>query len=191
MAIQQNGQPSAPLVFLDNKPGTRVFIGEATPAGMVEGDIWLDSDVLNNAGKNLISINSLTSGSTFNLPIVTDAYKDLYISFRGVSLSTNATLFINVNNNNTNYVTGATLFTVSNVKSATTTNHWIVEVPDFKATSVFSFARLRGVYTNASNAVVNLSADNAFTLVDAISSVQISLSTGTFTGGSVLVYGVN
>jgi len=191
MAIQQNGQPANPLVFVDNKPGTRIFVGETAPVGMVEGDIWLDSDVFNNAGKNLISVNSLTTGSTFNIPVVTDSYKDLYIVFRGVNVSANASLYINVNNNNTNYTNGSNLFTISNIKSATTTNHWTVEIPDFKANAVFSFACLKGVYTNSSNSTAILYSHNGFTLVDNISSVQLSLSTGTFTSGSVLLYGVN
>lgn len=191
MAIQQNGQPASQLVFVDNKPGTRIFVGETAPVGMVEGDIWLDSDALNNAGKNLISVNSLTTGSTFNIPVVTDAYKDLYIVFRGLNVSATASLFINVNNNNTNYTVGSNLFTISNLKSATTTNHWTVEIPDFKATNVFSFACLKGVYTNSSNSTVILYSHNSFTSVDTISSIQLSLSTGTFTSGSVLLYGVN
>lgn len=191
MAIQQNGQPASQLVFVDNKPGTRIFVGETAPVGMVEGDIWLDSDALNNAGKNLISVNSLTTGSTFNIPVVTDAYKDLYIAFRGLNVSATASLFINVNNNNTNYTVGSNLFTISNLKSATTTNHWTVEIPDFKATNVFSFACLKGVYTNSSNSTVILYSHNSFNLVDNISSIQLSLSTGTFTSGSVLLYGVN
>lgn len=191
MAIQNNGQPQTGLVFLDNKPGSRVFIGQSTPTGLVDGDIWIDSDTQNNAGKNLLSVNTITSGSTLNLPVITTEYKDLFILFRGITVSANATLFINVNSNNSNYATGSELFAISNIKASTTTNHWGVELTDFVTDSVFSYGYIRGVYTNAANANVVLDATNAFTSTTRISSINLNLSTGSFTAGSILIYGVN
>ena len=104
MAVQNNGQPVGPLQFTDDRRGKRVFVGPNTPASPIDGDVWIDSDVLNNAGKNLISSVSLT-GASVDLSILT-LYKDLYVVFRGVRPSVNATVNITLNDDVTNYSTG-------------------------------------------------------------------------------------
>lgn len=189
MAVQNNGQPVGPVVFTDDKPGKRIFIGPNTPTSPVEGDIWFDADALNNAGKNLISTVSLT-GSSRDLSIISE-YKDLYVVFRGVQPSANATVTLTLNDDVTNYASGTALFSIANVKSGVTTNHWSVEIIDTQDTTSFAWGYLKGVYTNASNAVSLLDSTNAFTQTGALTKLTISLSTGTFSGGTALVYGVN
>lgn len=190
MAIQQNGQPASPLVFLDNRPGSRVFIGETTPTTAVDGDIWFDSDVYNNAGKNFIFGIGLSGAST-NLSISAASYKDIYIVFRNVQSTANATLSITLNNNTTNYAPGPStaMFTLANVKTGVTTNHWAIEIPDIAA-NAFKWGYLKGVYTNSSNSVILLDTTAAFTSTDALSTMTISASAGTLSG-TALIYGVN
>ncbi len=190
MAVQNNGQPVGPIVFTDDKPGKRLFMGPNTPANPVDGDIWFDSDVLNNAGKNLISTVSLATFASKDLSIVTE-YKDLYVVFRGVQTSANAAVNLTLNDDITNYASGTTLFSIANVKSGVTTNHWTVDIVDTQDTASFAWGYLKGVFTNASNAVTIIDNTNAYTQTTALTKMTISVSTGTFTGGTALVYGVN
>lgn len=190
MAVQNNGQPVGPIVFTDDKPGKRLFMGPNTPANPVDGDVWFDSDVLNNAGKNLISNVSLATFSSRDLSIVTE-YKDVYVVFRGVQTSANSTVSITLNDDVTNYVSGSALFSIANVKPAVTTNHWTLDIVDTQDTASFAWGYLKGVYTNNSNAVTILDTTNAYTQTTALTKMTISVSTGTFTGGTALVYGVN
>lgn len=189
MAVQSNGQPLGPITFTDEYAGKRVFIGGNQPINPTDGDIWIDSDVLNNAGKNLISQVSLT-GSSVDLSILS-LYKDAYIIFRGVQPSANTTVTLTLNNDVTNYASGTSLFSIANVKSGVTTNHFSLDIVDTQDTTTFAWGYLKGVYTNSSNTVTILDSTNAYTQVGALTKVTISLSTGTFSGGTALVYGVN
>ena len=89
MAVQNNGQPVGPIVFTDDKPGKRIFVGPNTPSNPTDGDIWFDSDVFNNAGKNFIT-GVLLTGASNNLSVSFTEYKDVYIVFRGLQVSVNA-----------------------------------------------------------------------------------------------------
>ena len=81
--------------------------------------------------------------------------------------------------------------TIANIKSGVATNHFSIEIVDTQDTTSFAWGQLRGVYTNNSDVVTMLDANNAFTQVAALTKMTISLSTGTFSGGTALVYGVN
>lgn len=189
MAVQNNGQPVGPILFTDDYPGKRVFFGANQPTNPTDGDIWVDSDVQNNAGKNLVSTVTLT-GSTVDLSIIS-LYKDIYVVFRGVKPSANATVNITLNDDVTNYASGTALFSIANVKSGVDTNHWTVDIVDTQDTTSFSWGYLKGVYTNNSSVVTILDNTNALTVPGALTKMTISLSTGTFSGGTALVYGVN
>lgn len=190
MAVQNNGQPVGPIFFTDEYSGKRVFIGANQPTNPTDGDIWIDSDVLNNAGKNLISEVSLAGNASRNLSIIS-LYKDVYVVFRGVQTSANATVNITLNGDTTNYASGTALFSIPNVKSGVTTNHFTVDIVDTQDNTTFAWGYLKGVYTNNSNVVTILDTTNAYTQTTALSQLTISTSTGTFTGGTALVYGVN
>ena len=190
MAVQNNGQPVGPIVFTDDKPGKRIFVGPNTPSNPTDGDIWFDSDVFNNAGKNFIT-GVLLTGASNNLSVSFTEYKDVYIVFRGLQVSVNATVNITLNEQVTGYVPGpATLFSIENLKSGITTNHFSLEIPDVQTTSFFRWATLEGVYTNASNAVTLVNSKAAFTQTSALTTITIDVSTGVLSG-TALVYGVN
>ena len=84
MAITNNGQPQGPIQFTDATTGARVFIGGTTPTTPSAGDIWIDSDVQNNAGKNTISETTLST-ATVALTIP-NSYKDVW-NCKGYSCS--------------------------------------------------------------------------------------------------------
>lgn len=190
MAVQNNGQPVGPIVFTDDKPGKKIYIGPNTPPNPMDGDIWLDSDVFNNAGKNFITGVGLT-GASVNLSTIFTEYKDVYVVFRGLQVSADANVNITLNGASTGYVPGpSSLFSIANVKAGVTTNHISLEIPDIQTTSFFRWASLEGVYTNASNAVTVLNSKAAFTDIASLTSITIAASTGTLSG-TALVYGVN
>lgn len=190
MAIQNNGQPQTGIIFTDDKPGRRVFIGPNTPTGIVEGDLWLDSDVYNNAGKNFVSGLAL-SGSSINIPISFTAYKDVFIVFRNLAVSSNGNITITLNGNSTDYAPNATyLFSLTSVKTGISTNHFQLEIPDVVTTDLFRWASLTGVYTNTSDVATVVDSTAAFKNTAALSTMTLTASSGTLSG-TALVYGVN
>ena len=189
MASASNGQPVSAINFTDNLPGNRIFIGATAPSYPTNGDVWLDSDIYNNAGQNLISTVTL-SGSSKDISILS-LYKNMRVVFRGVQPSANADVKITVNDDNTNYASGTAMFTVANVKAGVTTNHMVLDLLDTQDTASFEWGYLKGVYTNSSNAVTVIDSTGVYTQVAALTKMTISLSTGTFSGGTALVYGVN
>jgi len=190
MAIQNNGQPQTGIIFTDDKPGRRVFIGPNTPTGIVEVDIWLDADAFNNAGKNFISGVALT-GSSANVSISFTAYKDVYILFRNLAVSSNGNITFTLNGNTTDYApTASSLFSLSNVKTGITTNHLEIEIPDVVTTDLFRWASLTGVYTNTSDVATVVDTTSAFKNTAALTTLTLTASSGTLSG-TALVYGVN
>jgi hypothetical protein len=113
------------------------------------------------------------------------------IVFRGLQPSATADVKITVNDDNVNYATGTALYTVPNFKSGVTTNHIVLDILDTQDLASFSWGYLKGVYTNSSNAVTVVDSTGVYTQATALNKITISLSTGTFSGGTALVYGVN
>jgi hypothetical protein len=108
-----------------------------------------------------------------------------------LSGSANATVNITVNDDLTNYATGTALFTVPLVKSGVTTNHMVLDILDTQDTASFTWGTLEGVFTNSSSAVTVVDLKGVYTQTTDLTKITISLSTGTFSGGTALVYGVN
>ena len=189
MASASNGQPVSAINFTDNLPGNRIFIGATAPSYPTNGDVWLDSDIYNNAGQNLISTVAL-SGASKDISVLS-LYKNMRVVFRGVQPSANADVKITVNDDVTNYLGGTSLYSIAGVKSGVTTNHMVLDILDTQDSSSFSWGYLKGFYTNASNVVTVVDSTGVYTQTSALNKITISLSTGTFSGGTALVYGVN
>ena len=189
MAITNDGQPAGPIQFTDVQAGKRFFIGATTPGTPTDGDIWLDADVLNNAGQNLLVTTTLSGAST-DISVLS-LYKNMRVVFRGVRPSADATVRITVNDDVTNYASGTAMYSIAGVKSGITTNHMVLDILDTQDTTSFSWGYLKGFYTNSSSVVTTIDSTGIYTQTTALSKITISLSTGTFSGGTALVYGVN
>jgi hypothetical protein len=197
MAIQLNGQEVGPIKFTDDKPGKTIHVGPVTPTNPVDGDVWIDSDALNNAGKNLVQTVNLTSGSTKTCAVSSD-YKDLEIIIRNLEVSVNATMSIRLNGDSaSNYVdsggtTTTALFLLDSIKSGITTNHLRIQVADVTATTTSKVGHVQGVYTLTSTSLPRLVLNwTGYVPTAAITSVVLTLTAGTFVSGTALVYGVN
>ena len=198
MAVQLNGQDVGPIKFTDSRPGKTIHVGLASPLNPVDGDVWIDSDALNNAGKNLIQTINLSSGSTATCNVSSE-YKDTEIIIKGLNISVNASLLVRINGDITNNyldvinVAGATsLFTVDLLKAGPTNNFIKLNVFDTSNTDTYKFAKIEGTYLSSSTNLPKIfSNSSSYLLTNLVTSVNLTLSAGTFAGGTVLVYGVN
>jgi hypothetical protein len=197
MAIRLNGQDVGSIQFTDNRPGKTIHIGPFLPTSATDGDVWFDSDTQNNAGKNLLQTLNLATivGRTVNLSINAD-YKDAYIVIRGLVLSANANLKVTCNNDNVSYTdaSGASatqIVEVPNIKSGITTNKFIFKFEDIQDNQGYQLGTVEGIYRNAANNVIPIFFAGAWLQIQSLASVQLTISAGGFTAGTVLVYGVN
>lgn len=197
MAIRLNGQDVGAITFTDNRPGKTIHIGPFLPASATDGDVWIDSDTQNNAGKNLIQTLNLATvvGRTVNLSI-NQTYKDAVILVRGLVLSANADVTITCNNDLVSYVdstgnTTTSLLRIPSVKSGITTNKFVFKFEDIQDNQGYQLGTVEGIYRNAANNVFPIFFAGAWLQVQSLASVQLTISAGGFTAGTVLVYGVN
>jgi hypothetical protein len=197
MSIRLNGQDFGPIKFTDDRPGKTIHIGPFLPATAADGDVWFDSDTQNNAGKNLLQTLNLATivGRTVNLSVNAD-YKDLYIVIRGLVLSADADLLVRCNNDVVSYIDAAgsqatEIIKVAAVKSGITTNKYSFTFEDTQDSQGFTTCLAQGVYRNSVNTIIPILRAGVWLQVQPISSVQLTITAGGFTAGTVLVYGVN
>jgi len=197
MAVKLNGVDVGAIQFTDNRPGKTIHIGPFLPTNATDGDVWIDSDTQNNAGKNLLQTLNLATivGRTVNLSI-NGEYKDALIIIRGLVLSANADLNVTCNNDNVSYTDAAgasatQILKVPNIKSGITTNKFMFKFEDIQDNQGFQLGTVEGIYRNVANNVVPIFFAGAWLQIQALSSVQLTISAGGFTAGTVLVYGVN
>jgi hypothetical protein len=201
MAVQLNGQELGPIKFTDTRPGKTIHVGLASPLNPVDGDVWIDSDALNNAGKNLIQTIDLANGGSTVTCNVSSEYKDTEIIIRGLNVTVDSSLLVRINGDlTTNYLdalnAGGTLsnalFTVDSVNSGATTGFVKINVFDTTNTTTYKLSKVEGTYVSSvTNLPRFLSNSSAYLLTNLVTSVTLTLTTGAFAGGTVLVYGVN
>jgi hypothetical protein len=197
MSIRINGQDIGPVKFTDDRPGKTIHIGPFLPASASDGDVWFDSDTQNNAGKNLLQTLNLATivGRTVNLSVNAD-YKDLYIVIRGLVLSADADLKVRCNNDQVSYIdasgnTATEIIGIAGIKSGITTNKYSFIFEDTQDTQGYTTCLAQGVYRAINNAIVPILRAGVWLQVQPITSVQLTITAGGFTAGTVLVYGVN
>jgi hypothetical protein len=197
MAIRLNGVDVGAIQFTDNRPGKTIHIGPFLPTSATDGDVWIDSDTQNNAGKNLLQTLNLATivGRTVNLSI-NGEYKDAYILVRGLVLSANADLTVTCNNDLVSYTdstgnTGTSILRIPSIKSGITTNKFVFKFEDIQDNQGYQLGTVEGIYRNAANNVFPIFFAGAWLQIQPLSSVQLTISAGGFTAGTVLVYGVN
>lgn len=198
MAVQLNGQEIGPIKFTDSKPGKTIHVGLASPINPVDGDVWIDSDALNNAGKNLLQTIDLSTGGITKTCNVSSDYKDAEIIIRGLNISANASLIVRVNGDLTasysdslNTISNA-LFTVDSIKSGSTTGFVKINLYDTSNTTTYKIGRIEGSYVGSSLNLPRLFLNSSsYINTNLVTSITLTLSAGAFVGGTILVYGVN
>lgn len=197
MSIKINGQDAGPIKFTDDRPGKTIHIGPYLPTTAADGDVWFDSDTQNNAGKNLLQTLNLATivGRTVNLSVNSD-YKDLYIVIRGLVLSVDGNLKVRCNNDLVSYIDGlgnqaTEIIEIAGIKAGITTNKYSFTFEDTQDTQGYTTCLAQGVYRAVNNSIVPVLRAGVWLQSQPISSVQLTITTGGFTAGTVLVYGVN
>ena len=201
MAVQINGQELGPIKFTDSRAGRTIHVGPDNPINPVDGDVWIDSDALNNAGKNLIQTTDLSTGGSTKTCIVSPDYKEVEIVIRGLNISADASLFVRINGDitanyldalNTSGTLSNALFTVDSVNSGSTNGFVKINVFDTTNTTTYKISTIEGSYVSSTtNLPKIISNSSSYLLTSLVTSVTLTLTAGTFDGGTVLVYGVN
>jgi hypothetical protein len=197
MAIQLNGQEVGPVKFTDDKPGKTLHVGLVNPTNPVDGDLWIDSDALNNAGKNLIQTIDANTGTDSITFAVSPEYKDLHVVLRGLSNTLGGTVLIRTNGDTTGYLNAGgvatnAFFTVPFLKASVSVNQLQFTIYDAQHSASSMWGRLEGYYADSvSNLTSYVEIMGGQAPGVAVSSINISTIAGNFNGGTILVYGVN
>jgi len=197
MAVQLNGQEVGPVKFTDDKPGKTLHVGLVNPTNPVDGDLWIDSDALNNAGKNLIQTIDANTGTDSITFAVSPEYKDLHVVLRGLSNTLGGTVLIRTNGATTGYLNAGgvatnAFFTVPFLKASVSVNQLQFTIYDAQHSASSMWGRLEGYYADSvSNLTSYVEIMGGQAPGVAVSSINISTIAGTFNGGTILVYGVN
>jgi hypothetical protein len=201
MAVQLNGQEIGPIKFTDNLAGRTVHIGQTAPINPVEGDVWIDADPLNNAGKNLIQTIDLATGGATKTCNVSSDYKDTEIIIRGLNVTVDASLLVRVNGDlTTNYLDALNanlglsnaLFTVDSINAGSPNSFIKINVFDTTNTTTYKLSTVEGSYVSSvTNVPRFISNSSSYLLTNLVTSITLTLTAGAFAGGTVLVYGVN
>jgi len=197
MAIQLNGQEVGPVKFTDDKPGKTLHVGLVNPTNPVDGDLWIDSDALNNAGKNLIQTIDANTGTDLITFAVSPEYKDLHVVLRGLSNTLGGTVLIRTNGATTGYLNAGgvatnAFFTVPFLKASVSVNQLQFTIYDAQHSASSMWGRLEGFYADSvSNLTSYVEIMGGQAPGVAVSSINISTIAGNFNGGTILVYGVN
>ncbi len=153
MAIQLNGQEVGPVKFTDDKPGKTLHVGLVNPTNPVDGDLWIDSDALNNAGKNLIQTIDANTGTDSITFAVSPEYKDLHVVLRGLSNTLGGTVLIRTNGATTGYLNAGgvatnAFFTVPFLKASVSVNQLQFTIYDAQHSASSMWGRLEGYYNH-------------------------------------------
>jgi hypothetical protein len=152
-------------------------------------------------GITLLSTTTLSGAST-TVSSISGAYTNLMVIVRSVNYSGNATMFIATNITNVSYIgtpNGTYAKSAASIgqlddgfvggTSANTSNVMTMIVYGYSNTSGNKSFHVHGGYFNSDQKAVNVF--GSWNSSSAINSVTITPSTGTFNGGTLLVYGIS
>lgn len=179
----------------------QVLTADSTQA---DGVIWATPS---SGGMTLLSTTTLSGAST-TISSIDQTYKDLQVVIYGTSnasstyypyfkpnSSTNIGTYANLINNNGSAVTQAQLnsdFAMNYaLRNQTNTNNaFIITIYNYASTAILKNFISSGFQVNISSNEESIFTQGTFDTTSAISSLQITCSSGTYNAGTVLVYGV-
>jgi hypothetical protein len=159
---------------------------------------------VSGGGMTLISTTTL-SGATTTLSSIPQTYNSLFLVITGMTANTSDEQFRCMLNNSTNAASIAFQYNATNGQTANgrielsrdyTTrtdddNAWSLRIDNYTSTTQFKPINYYGRYVAAPPANQTINAGGAFTDVTAITSIVFDYGgTNTFSGGTVLLYGV-
>ena len=164
--------------------------------------------LINAKGKVLLSTTTLSTGTT-SVSSINQDYTDLEVVMYGISASTAMSINFNINGTTSNYYGSgyrhgngfAAAFTSyqnnttiqmnqgSTVASGNTSNIWVVKINNYASTAMTKLVTGNFNFYSGTD-YVTTSQVGMWNSTSAVSSFTVTTSTGTFSGGTVLVYGV-
>ena len=188
--------------FLDLKGGTTgQILSKATNTDLDFS--WVTST---SGGMSLLSTTTLSGAST-TISSIDQTYTNLNVFVYGITLSADATIRIEPNSqtasvfqvvnyaNITDGPAASGLYLTSNtntveLESTDSNNAWSIVFSNYASTASQKPIAAVGGYVNEQGSTGGFTSFGYFKDATAISSLKFTTSTGTFSGGTVLIYGV-
>jgi len=156
----------------------------------------------------LLSTTTITSGTTVTVSSISQAYKNLYVEYVGLSKSSgNADLRVLPDSssslargtytrsnaaNEVSVLTGNYIITNQNLLAADTNNAFYLTIYNYSSTTDRKGFFVVGSFVNSASTTVGYTASGAIYTTSAIDSIQWQWDdSGNFNAGTIRVYGVN
>jgi hypothetical protein len=160
-----------------------------------------------SGGMTLLSTTTL-SGATTTISSIDQTYKSIVLYFYGVNAGTGSSLYINPNANTvlvsqiTNYGENGSVYAIThnnsqlqlpgNLGTNKPDNAFTLQFDNYASATSFKPFNFYGYYEYHSPAIkACFHSGGAYRSTSAISSIDINIASGTFTAGTVKLYGVN
>jgi hypothetical protein len=189
---------------------TRLGIGSSGNVLTVTGGVPTWAAPAGGGGMTLLSTTTCSTGTT-TVSTINSSYTDLQVVIYGLNLSTAASVNFNVNGSGSGiYATGiragnssggtAAAFTNTTntgfqinqgqlIAGGNTSNAWKININNYSSTAIRKNITLVGGF-DAGSEIMKYTEGGYWNSTSAISSFTLTTSTGTFSGGTILVYGV-
>jgi hypothetical protein len=162
---------------------------------------------ISSGGMTLLSTTTL-SGATTTISSIDQTYKSIVLYFYGVNAGTGSSLYINPNANTvlvsqiTNYGENGSVYAIThnnsklqlpgNLGTNKPDNAFTLQFDNYASATSFKPFNFYGYYEYHSPAIkACFHSGGAYRSTSAISSIDINIASGTFTAGTVKLYGVN
>ncbi len=189
---------------------TRLGIGTTGQILTVSGGVPAWADAPSGGSMTSIASGSLSTG-TLTLNSISGSYKDLYLIVRDVFVSSATSLNVRLNNDTgsnyiltgtqtittggTNYLIGSkdTKMEISNTSLAAADNNNVarLEIYDYANTTSGKLVRAQTSFTSSANGFVTTELNGGYIPTTAITRIDLYITTGNFSGGTYILYGVN
>jgi hypothetical protein len=186
--------------------GNMSYLSDTNSTEYYSGSAWVAVGAASSGGMTVLASGSLSStalvlnsisGSYNNLQLV---LRDFYPSLAaGISMTVNSITDYNIirtklvaNTTTQDSYTGNTAFSLTydnNINTADNNSSAIIDISDY-ASSVNKNIRSTVSYTNSTPAKVYNTVIGNAVMSAAITSINVNLSNGTFSGGTYILYGV-
>ena len=183
------------------------YLKDTNSTEYYSGSAWVAIGASSGGGMTLLSTTNLT-GSTTTVSTINQTYTNLRIFIKDAYSSSDAVfkLYFNSDSTTSNYVyslhrtagasnnslDGNTGFDMTSysVKASNSDSFFDIEIPNYANTTTRKVAETYATFIEPTSIICAVSGKIVWSGTAAISSINIQASAGTFSGGTVEIYGV-